>query len=531
MIPTRSADYVVVGTGSAGAVVAARLSERSADSVIALEAGPADKNQYIHIPAAFAKLFGSDVDWTYLTTPQPALGGRQIFWPRGKTFGGSSSLNAMMWVRGFAADYDEWAEHAGPGWGFASVLDYFRRVEAVEGASRGSDDVGSDGPLVVSRQRNPRPLTADFLASAEAAGYRRERANLARPDGFTETMVNQRGGARWSTADAYLRPAMTRHNLEVVAEAHATRILFDGTRAVGVEYRHHDRVEVVAAHKEVVLCGGAINTPQLLMLSGVGPAAQLAEHGIDVVADSGDVGQGLSDHLTCALGYEVDGGSLRDAEKPAELARYLLRKQGMLTSNVAEAYGFVRSRPELDLPDLEIIFGPAAFFDEGLGVPPPVHAAVAGPILLRPESRGTIELASADPFAKPIIDPGYLSDPDGRDRAAMIEGLRIAHRIMHTGPFAAHLRGLLRPRTEQATLKATLVEALTWNSHTLYHPTGTCRMGGDDGSVVDPELRVRGVHGLRVADASIMPTIIRGHTHAPSVVIGERAVDLIHGAG
>ncbi|WP_068036618.1 GMC family oxidoreductase [Nocardia speluncae] len=522
-----TADYVVIGTGSAGAVLAARLSEDPGSQVVALEAGPEDTNRFAHIPAAFSKLFGGECDWGYLTTPQPELGDRQILYPRGKLLGGSSSMNAMMWVRGFAADYDEWATVAGDAWSFAGIVEYFKKIEAVEGASE--PDEGRSGPLRISHQRTANPWTGKFLAAAELAGFKHERANTAQPEGFCPTMVTQKRGARWSTADAYLKPARRRPNLTVITGAHANRVIFEGTRAVGVEYRKDNRVFTVEARKEVVLCGGAINTPQLLMLSGIGGEQQLRAHGIPVLHHIPDVGRNMSDHLVSLIGFGVDSGTLFDAEKPRQLLDYLLRRRGLLTSNVGEAYGFVRSRPDLELPDLEIIFGPAPFFDEGIGVAPG-HAVALGPILLRPRSRGTVTLTGADPAAKPLVDPKYLSDSEGADRAALLEGLRIAHRIARTAPLGPTLGPFLQPKRELDTLDETLEEALTWHSHTLYHPVGTCRMGSDSSSVVTPDLKVRGVEGLRVADASVMPGIIRGHTHAPAVVIGEKAADLLAAA-
>jgi choline dehydrogenase len=506
-------DYIVVGTGSAGSVVANRLSADSGVDVTVIEAGPRDKNKFIHIPAAFSKLMRSDVDWDYLTEPQKELDGREIYWPRGKMLGGSSSMNAMMWVRGFAADYDEWGELAGEGWSYAEVEQYLDRIEA--------------GPLVVSPQRSPRSSTAAWLSAVEEAGYRVERPNQGAPEGFCETLVSQRRGARWSTADAYLKPALRRSNLRLLTEATVTRVLFDGNRAVGVEFESGGRREVVRARREVVLCGGAINSPQLLMLSGIGDRERLAEHGIDAVHHAADVGANLQDHLCVPMGFDAVGDTLVAAEKPVQLINYLARRRGMLTSNVGEAYGFVRSRPELAVPDLELIFAPAPFFDEGIGEPYPGHGVVMGPILLKPLSRGTISLASADPKAKPIIDPRYLSDEAGADRAALMEGLRITAAIAKTPAMKGVLGGIVRPTGAKELDDETFERALNGVSHTLYHPVGTCRMGSDDGSVVDPQLRVRGVEGLRVADASIMPTIIRGHTHAPSVMIGEKASDLI----
>ncbi|MBY6365354.1 GMC family oxidoreductase [Rhodococcoides corynebacterioides] len=522
---TRIADYVVVGAGSAGCVLANRLSAASDIDVVLLEAGPEDKNKFVHIPAGFSKLFRSEVDWNYDTEPQPELAGRRIFWPRGKMLGGSSSINAMMWVRGFAADYDEWAEAAGPDWSFESVVEVFRRIENIEGATE--NDEGRGGPLHVSSQRSPRSITAAYLEAAAALGLSTERANLPTPKGMTQTMVNQKRGARFSCADAYLRPAASRRNLDVITGAHATRVVFDGTRAVGVEYEREGRRQVVRARREVILSGGAVNTPQLLMLSGIGAAAHLREHGIDVVRDSPEVGQNLLDHLVSALGYGVQSDTLFEAEKVPQLVNYLARRRGMLTSNVAEAYGFVRSRDSLDLPDLELLFAPAPFFDEGL-VPATAHAAILAAILLKPVSRGTISLRSARPTDKPVVDPRYLSDPDGIDRAALTAGLHRCAEIATTEPLRSRLGDLVRPVVRDgASMDDIVHESLTTMSHTLYHPVGTCRMGSDDASVVDPRLRVRGIEGLRVADASVMPSIIRGHTHAPSVVIGEKASEFV----
>lgn len=523
-------DYVIVGTGSAGAVVANRLSADSATEVVALEAGPGDTNRFISIPAAFPKLYRSEVDWDYLTEPQPELAGRQIYWPRGKVLGGSSSMNAMMWVRGFAADYDRWAKQAGPQWSAAEALACFRRIENVSAAWHfvSGDDSGVTGPLHISRQRSPQDLTGAWLTAARECGFPAAQPNSAAPEGFCEAVVTQRRGARCSTADAYLKPAMSRKNLALLTEATATRIVFDRGRAVGVEYQRSGRSSVAYARREVVLCGGAINSPQLLMLSGIGDREHLAEHGIDTVYHAPEVGQNLVDHLVAILGFDVADGSLFAAEKPKQLVNYLLRRRGMLTSNVGEAYGFVRSRPELELPDLELIFAPAPFYDEALAVPAG-HGVVFGPILVAPESRGQITLRSADPHAKPIIEPRYLSDSGGIDRAAMMAGLRMCAQIAQAPALGGRLGSIARPRNSTVLNEATLELALNTCSQTLYHPLGSCRMGTDESSVVDPQLRVRGVDGLRVADASVMPGTVRGHTHAPSVLIGEKAADMIHG--
>jgi choline dehydrogenase len=507
------ADYIVVGTGSAGSVLANRLSADPAVSVIVLEAGPKDKNNFIHIPAAFSKLFRTEVDWDYATEPQKQLDGREIYWPRGKMLGGSSSMNAMMWVRGFAADYDEWGALAGPDWDFAHVSTYFAQIEA--------------GPLVISKQRSPRSSTAAWLAAVRECGFDIENPNCDAPEGFCETLVTQRRGARWSAADAYLKPALRRRNLTLQTGATATRVLFDGRRAVGVEFDQLGQRRVVRARREVVLAGGAVNSPQLLMLSGIGDRDELGRHGIDVVADVAEVGRNLMDHLAVPMGFDVANDSLFAAEKPLQLVNYLLRRRGMLTSNVGEAYGFVRSRPELDVPDLELIFAPAPFFDEGIGDPYDRHAVAMGPILVKPHSRGTITLRSADPLDKPVIDPQYLSDDAGEDRAALMAGLRMSATIAQSRALSGVFGRIARPLGARGLNDETFEVAINHCSQTLYHPVGTCRMGRDDASVVDPQLRVRGVDGLRVADASVMPAIVRGHTHAPAVMIGEKASDLI----
>ncbi|WP_431803734.1 GMC family oxidoreductase [Microbacterium sp. bgisy203] len=534
------ADYVVVGAGSAGAALAARLSEDPAVSVLLLEAGPVDKALELHVPAAFSKLFRGIYDWNYDTTPQPALEGRTVYWPRGKTLGGSSSLNAMMWVRGFAADYDEWATVAGEGWSWQALAPYFRRVENTEGAADPSLGVG--GAQAIERQRDPRPHTAAFLAAARERGHAVTTANLPEGQGFSQTMVSQHRGGRASTADAYLRPARKRAGLRIVTDALVRRVTFAvggadaPPHATGVYVEIDGVTRHARARREVILCGGAINTPQLLMLSGIGPADHLAEHGIDVVLDAPGVGANLQDHLVAGLAPEASGGTLYNAEKPGELVRYLTARRGMLTSNVAEAYGFIRTSvadetdAPADLPDIEIIFAPAPYVGEGL-VPLPGEGLTVGAILLRPRSRGTIRLASADPRAAAVIDPAYLSDPDGVDARTLRAGLAECEALIATDALRAITTGGWVQPAGGETMTADERDELAMRrySHTLYHPVGTARMGEDEASVVDPELRVRGVTGLRVADASVIPTVIRGHTNAPAIVIGERAADLIRG--
>ncbi|WES63804.1 GMC family oxidoreductase N-terminal domain-containing protein [Microbacter sp. GSS18] len=529
-----TADYVVVGAGSAGAALAARLSEDPSVTVLLLEAGAPDTKAELHVPAAFSKLFRGPYDWNYDTVPQPRLEGRSVYWPRGKTLGGSSSLNAMMWVRGFAADYDEWADAAGPAWSWDAVAPYFHRIERTDAPA--DDSQGTGGAQPVETARDPRPHTGAFLAAAAELGYPVTAANRPGAQGFSQTMLTQHRGARSSTADAYLRPARRRPNLRIVTGAHVRRVTFRDRRATGVYVEIDGIPRHALAHREVVLCGGAVNTPQLLMLSGIGPASHLAEHGIAVVADAPDVGANLQDHLVAGLAPEAAGGTLYGAERLPELARYLTRRTGMLTSNVAEAYGFVRTEvadttaaPE-GLPDIEIIFAPVPYVGEGL-VPTPGEGLTVGAILLRPRSRGSIRLASADPMQAPVIDPAYLTDTDGLDERTMLAGLAVCDRLVATDALGAVTTGrwIQPPGAESMTPEERSRVALHRYSHTLYHPCGTARMGSDAASVVDPELRVRGVEGLRVADASVFPTIIHGHTSAPAILVGEVAADLIRG--
>jgi choline dehydrogenase len=543
-----TADYIIVGAGSAGAALAARLSEDPAVSVLLLEAGRRDTALELHVPAAFSKLFRGEYDWNYDTVPQPELENRTIYWPRGKTLGGSSSLNAMIWVRGFAADYDDWADAAGARWSWRSLVPYFRRVERTQGPVDPTQ--GTDGAQSVEHQRDPRPHTAAFLEAAAQAGHTVTRPNLPAGQGFSQTMVSQRRGARASTADAYLRPARRRRNLRVITGALVRRVTFAALpagsavdsaervlpRATGVYVEIDGVTRQALARREVILAGGAVNTPQLLMLSGVGPAAHLTEHGIPVVVDSPDVGANLQDHLVAGLAPAAHGGTLFGAEKAGELARYLVARRGMLTSNVGEAYGFVRtevadrtSMPDA-LPDIEILFASAPYVGEGL-VPLPAEGLTVAAILLRPHSRGTIRLRSSDPHVKAEIDPKYLSDPDGIDRATLLAGLAACERLLATDALRTVTTGgwVVPENGENMTPDERAELSLRRYSHTLYHPVGTARMGSDAASVVDPELRVRGVERLRVADASVMPSLIRGHTNAASIVIGEVAADLIRG--
>jgi choline dehydrogenase len=507
-------DVVIVGAGTAGCVLAARLTEDPGCSVVLVEAGRRSRKLEARVPAAFSKLFRSTLDWGDATVPQQALDGREVVFPRGRALGGSATINAMMVLRGHPADYDAWGDLGCPGWRWADVEPAFARSAA-------------DGfPLAEARERHV--LTEAFVHAAQAEGlpYTAD-LNGAETAGVGYVPVSQRRGRRFSVLDGYLRPSQRRPNLTIVTGALATRVLLVDGRAVGVAYRTEDGVErELLAEREVVLSAGAIGSPQLLQLSGIGPRDALDHAGVEVRHELPGVGRNLVDHLANGLLVHTRGvETLASAESARNIASWALRGRGPLTSNIGEAAAFVRSQPNLAAPDLELVFAPVLFLDEGL-TQPTDHGFTLAVVLLQPRSVGTVTLRSADPAEPPAIDPRYLTDPDGEDARRLLLGLRLARRIVAREPLVRYVAGERLPG-EQAVSDEDLAQHLRALSQTLYHPAGTCRMGSDHGAVVDPTLRVRGLSGLRVVDASVMPRLPSGHTNWPTVMIAERAAELL----
>ncbi|MEK9722384.1 MAG: GMC family oxidoreductase N-terminal domain-containing protein [Rhodospirillaceae bacterium] len=521
-------DYIVVGAGSGGCPVAARLSEDPGARVLLLEAGPADRNIWIHIPIGYYRNMISPLSWGYETEPEDATAGRRILWPRGKVLGGSSAINGLVYIRGQAADFDHWRQLGNAGWGYADVLPFFKRAEDQE---NGADDFhGAGGPLKVSNIKDKREICDAFIdAAAETGIPRNPDFNGADQEGVGNFQTTSANGRRCSSAVGYLKPARGRPNLKIETDAMVLRIDFDGTRAVGVTYRQRGREVSVRANAEIVLAGGAVNSPQLLQLSGVGPAAHLKSHGIDVVHDSPGVGADLQDHYQARLLLEVNKPITVNDEVNNPLRRigiglkYILQRRGPMTFSAGHVGVFTKVLPESATPDAQVHFIPFSATRPG-GTLHPYPGVTASVCQLRPESRGTVMIASADPFTHPKIAPNYLSTD--YDRRLMIEGLKMLRDIVKAPSFAKYLAMEHEPG-DACVSDDDLLAYAREKGTTIFHPTSTCRMGNDARAVVDERLRVRGIQGVRVADCAIMPTLVSGNTNAAAIMIGEKCAQMM----
>jgi len=519
-------DYVIVGAGSAGCVLASRLTEDPAERVLLLEAGPRDTNPWIHVPLGYGKLFTrTDVNWAYQSEPEPALNGRRVFTPRGKVLGGSSSINGLVYIRGQREDFDGWGIE---GWRFDDLLPYFKRAEDQSRGANAWHGVG--GPLKVSDLPDRHPLCDAFIASAEALGVpRNDDFNGASQEGAGYYQATTRDGRRSSAATAYLRPAEKRANLRVEVNALATRVLFEGRRAVGVEYLRGGVKSVARARREVILAGGTINSPQLLQLSGVGARALLERHGIALLHEAPGVGEALQDHFYVRTFWRCNRPiTLNDdmASWWRQLGmglRYVLQRRGPLTVSAGYAAAFVRTRPELARPDAQIYFINFSTAKRG-GVLHPFSGFTVSVSQLQAESRGWVRIRSADPGAPPAIHYNYLATEG--DRRMMVEGLKFARRLVNTPPMRGYAAGEFLPG-ERVQTDDDWLAFCREAGDTVFHPTSTCRMGEDAGAVVDARLRVRGLAGLRVIDASVMPTVVSGNTNAAVIALAEKGADLV----